>query len=100
MKTKYLTLAQCERIIANNYLGEPSKSGRQIDYGDFAIEINARRNELMDRKIMSSQFNKADYPCEVDSKVSNELNEAIIDISQLVTRTFNKWRYLGVICSG
>ena len=86
MKTKYLTLAQCERIIANNYLGEPSKSGKQIDYGDFAIEINARRNELMDRKIMSSQFNKADYPCEA--------SPPLLDISTTVMKTFNRWRYI------
>lgn len=97
MKTKHLTLAQCERIIANNYLGEPSKSGKQIDYGDWIIEINARRNELMDRKIMSSQFNKADY---VDSEPVIGLSEPVLITFDTWARTFNKWRYLGVVCSG
>lgn len=97
MKTKYLTLAQCERIIANNYLGEPSKSGRQVDYGDFAIEINARYWELSDRKLLSKQHESVDI---IDSKPIISRSEQVLVSFDTWARTFNKWRYLGAVCSG
>lgn len=91
MKTKYLTLAQCERIIANNYLGEPSKSGKQIDYHDFRSDIDARYWELSDRKLLS----RMNEPIEINSKPIISRSEQVLVSFDTWARTFNKWRYLG-----
>lgn len=96
MKTKHLTLAQCERIIANNYLGEPSKSGKQIDYHDFRSDIDARYWELSTRKILSKQHESV----EINSSVSISRSEQVLVSFDTWARAFNKWRYLGVLCSG
>jgi len=41
MKVKFMTKAQVERIIANNYCGEHDRNGKQFDY-----EANGYKNEL------------------------------------------------------
>ncbi|MEY3879368.1 MAG: hypothetical protein RIQ94_163 [Pseudomonadota bacterium] len=49
MNISKLNKAQCEAIIANDYLGKATKKGKQKDYGNYSFEIDMRLCDLNDK---------------------------------------------------
>jgi len=92
MKTNSMTESQCIRIIANGYLGEHDKKGKQVDYSDYKDAINAQlwslQNKRLGRLIVEQSSPEYEFLRNAiagyDVLVSNEL----------FNRTFNKWRYI------
>jgi hypothetical protein len=54
MKVSSMTEQQCRRIIANSYLGEHDKRGRQVDYSYYSEEIDQHLWSLQDAKLNRS----------------------------------------------
>ena len=92
MKTNNMTESQCIRIIANGYLGEHDKKGKQVDYSDYKDAINAQLWSLQNKRLgklvveQSSPEHEFLRDCIAgyDVLVSNEL----------FNKTFNKWRFI------
>lgn len=83
MKVKNMTLDQCKRIIDADFVGEHSKSGRQVDYHDYRDEIIQHYWKLSDKAILErSRCPRIDQ----------------FDITVEVNRAFFKWRDIGFKC--
>lgn len=86
MKIKNMTLNQCKRIIDAGFVGEHSRTGKQVDYHDYRDEILAHYWKLSDRAILE----RSRYP-------RIDLNGQF-DITVEVNRAFFKWRDIGFKC--
>ena len=92
MKVKHMTETQLLRIIANNYLGEHNRKGKQFDYVDYQHEINCRLWELQDSKLSNRLSNQSKYIEPIDMSFLE--SDRLIDPLEL-NKIFNKWRYIG-----
>lgn len=87
MLVKFMTLAQCKRIIDADFVGEHDRKGKQVDYSDFKNEILSHFWALSDRKLFPviSQYG---YRAEIETE------EFQVGIQDYVNKSFNPWRYL------
>ena len=87
MKVKNMTLNQCKRIIDADFVGEHSRTGKQVDYADYRDKILQHYWRLSDKAILE----RSKYP-------RIEFNDYQLDITVEVNRAFFKWRDIGFRC--
>lgn len=87
MKTKYMSESQCIRIIANGYLGEHDRNGKQTDYADYKHDIDKQLWSLQDKRLGKLVIEQGSPEYEFFR------NHELVS-SELFNKTFNKWRYI------
>ena len=87
-----MTESQCIRIIANDYLGEHDKKGKQVDYSDYKDAINAQLWSLQNKRLGKLVVEQSSPEYEFLRHTITEYSEPMT--SDLFNKTFNKWRYI------
>lgn len=105
MNVNRMTRKQINRIIANNWLGEHDKQGKQVDYHDYKDQMMQRLWDLEQRAFDSkineqlvphapTQENVVIEPIDpLDNEFMNELSHD--SMNECILRAFNKWRVIG-----
>lgn len=71
MKVKFMTMSQCKRIIDAGFVGEHDRNGNQVDYADYAQEIQEHYWELRDSRFSQYVMNQYEMAVEVVKGVLN-----------------------------
>lgn len=102
MQVKFMTKAQVERIIANNYCGEHNRYGKQFDYeaNGYKAELDARLWDFNAKEVeLMLKQSRVEVPVITKESVTFdtsfmdvEIEKAEIQIS--INKAFFPWKHI------